>query len=200
MDVDGEAATTGADGDPEGPLPGRDHHPPIDAATAAVSNAPIPRSIDGMKSSPACQGTFMDCFHLLGRMEKGVTSKTDELFGVFMHMLMCAMFIMNAKDKQAVIDWLQNKRGLSAEEVARVRVRWFKTKHVRRRIPQARVLAARFAGVYEAFKSVRMADGRPFFRQESGDNNMAAIYDNCMELIINGYCSDPEDEDFRFRV
>jgi hypothetical protein len=114
-----------------------DAHPTDSSGAATHSD-----SQHGDGELEADQAVKVDPVHLLFRIEKGLNSKADPLFGCFMSMMAAAMFIVHTDDLIRVQEWLCEKRGFTKEEVKRVpRNYYLRDRRVRNRIPPPKVRA-----------------------------------------------------------
>ena len=166
------------------------------AAAAAAAAAVSDDAVDGRQC--VTQRILMGPCHMFIRLEKGCHSK-DPLFGVFMHMVMNALFINHPGDVAFIINWLRETRGMDDEEIRRVKPAWFRGSHVRRKCPPPKKMAAASAGVYHTFKDLCMGNGQHLFRQD-GENKMEDVYESCMEHILAGLCSDPPGENMYYEI
>lgn len=123
-----------------------------------------------------------DPFHVFNMI---YISRTHALRIPFAQALRDAMFIPHPEDKWRVSIWLQTK-GLNWDTMLQFRSRWI-WKHVRRTIPPPELLYPGIHDVFLKFGPLRDAKTNlPLFSASTWKTTK-----NILELIRNGYLSDP---------
>ena len=169
------------------------------AASAACGAAPPPSSqadteMENAPTETVCSPprVMLDILHLLKRYEDGLSGKTDPLFGLFMHKMMNAVFVNDAKDVAYLTKWLQETRDMSLEEIGKLPAKYF-ARRVQRHVPAPLELAARMQRVVEEFQDADTEKGRRFYRaDEPGKPGLLSIHRQQLTHVLRGCVSDPE--------
>lgn len=150
-----------------------------DAAEASPSTSPAARATSGLRAAASSAGRageseatppvppqpstsqpdeetrrycsiLLDILHAMQRLEKGCSTTTDPLFGLFMRKVKEAFFVKNADDVNLLLQWLQTTP-MSAEDVKKLPSSYVHER-VRRHVPPPAELALRLARVIRQFE------------------------------------------------
>lgn len=128
-----------------------------------------------------------DAFHILQRYGRSLATRSDPLVGIFICLMMSAIFEVNGDDKQDVKRSLNNLGKLSPAEIDSLPARFF-NQRCRRHIPCPSILAERMQRVYELGKQMVLPDGRSLFRD--GRDGTESVHSRIMRDVLLGRVSD----------